>query len=288
MLAPEYRRTLPELKARYTLEPSLKDIYVEGVSDRAVVTWFASAIGQKDVQAYDISVVNISKEWLRGLDLPDNNRSRVLALSLFLVDILGEARRAFCIADKDFEAVTGTIVHNSALIYTDFACMESYWLCEECFAKAFILVLYKREEESNFWLTQLASLVEKIYVIRFAAMRVSLGVALPDVHRCTKWEAGSVVFDDEEFIKRFCQKAGLGTEQFLAEMEHARAQLSEERRNHLNGHDLVAAFRTMLIRAFKQRELATEGALARCLMLLLDLDHCRQFEMFKEIERRIS
>lgn len=34
------RRTIPELVARYILEPSLRDVYVEGSDDRALIKWF--------------------------------------------------------------------------------------------------------------------------------------------------------------------------------------------------------------------------------------------------------
>ena len=36
----EIRRTLDELVARYVLEPDLRDIYVEGKTDKLFLEWF--------------------------------------------------------------------------------------------------------------------------------------------------------------------------------------------------------------------------------------------------------
>src|SRR5262245_55760844 len=118
MLGTEYRRTLPELKIRYNLEPNLRDIYVEGSTDRSIIEWYTFAAGHSDVSVYEIGAVNIPATWIFELGLPDNNRSRVIALSLFLVELAPRPDNVFCIADKDFEAVTGLKVVNSSLIYT--------------------------------------------------------------------------------------------------------------------------------------------------------------------------
>ena len=40
MLDLDDRRSIEELITRYELEPSLKDIYVEGHSDKVIIEWF--------------------------------------------------------------------------------------------------------------------------------------------------------------------------------------------------------------------------------------------------------
>jgi hypothetical protein len=117
----EIRRTLDELVARYVLEPDLRDIYVEGKTDKLFLEWFLRNRGIEDIAVYEIETVDISADklfepqlkdnkWflinrsiediavyeietvdisaerLFELQLKDNNRSRVITLALYLQD----------------------------------------------------------------------------------------------------------------------------------------------------------------------------------------------------------
>ena len=61
------RRNIDELITRYEYEPEIRDIYVEGPSDKAFITWFLSESGAVKVDVYEIEVVDIPPEILDNL-----------------------------------------------------------------------------------------------------------------------------------------------------------------------------------------------------------------------------
>jgi hypothetical protein len=48
-----YRRTLAELTTRYEFEPDLRDLYVEGATDRHFLVWFFLTSGASRVAVYE-------------------------------------------------------------------------------------------------------------------------------------------------------------------------------------------------------------------------------------------
>ena len=61
------RRTIAELVARYELEPTLRDVYVEGRFDSAVLTWLFRERGCVDAVVYEIDPLRDSG---RSFNLP--------------------------------------------------------------------------------------------------------------------------------------------------------------------------------------------------------------------------
>jgi hypothetical protein len=78
-----YRRTIEEIIVRYELEPSLRDIYVEGLEDKSLIEWFLSQHGQTNCAIYDVDTIEIPAELLFAENLVDGNRSRVIFLALY-------------------------------------------------------------------------------------------------------------------------------------------------------------------------------------------------------------
>jgi hypothetical protein len=65
------RRTLEELVTRYQLEPGLRDIYVEGKTDKILLEWFLEQRGVKSFAVYEIDTVEIPAQKLFELGLND-------------------------------------------------------------------------------------------------------------------------------------------------------------------------------------------------------------------------
>jgi hypothetical protein len=102
----EKRRRLDELFVRYELEPSLCDLYVEGLTDKSIIEWFLdkSGLGKEKFTVYEIDTVDIPTEELFKIGLNDANRSRVIFLALQLQQYLKNCLpNVVCIADKDFD-----------------------------------------------------------------------------------------------------------------------------------------------------------------------------------------
>ena len=104
----EKRRKLDELVVRYQLEPSLNDVYVEGLTDKRIIQWFLdkSNLDTKNVAVYEIDTIDIPTDRLFALELNNGNRSRVIFLAFELQSLFeGSLPPVICIADKDGSSV---------------------------------------------------------------------------------------------------------------------------------------------------------------------------------------
>ena len=102
----EKRRTFDELVVRYELEPSICDIYVEGLIDKSLIEWFLneSDLETENITVYEIDTVDIPTNELFELGLNDANRSRLIVFAIKLQTILkSQLPNVICIADKDFD-----------------------------------------------------------------------------------------------------------------------------------------------------------------------------------------
>ena len=65
------RRTIAELVARYDLEPSLRDVFVEGPSDRTLVELALTFLGESNrIRAYEVDTVDLPAALVETRSLP--------------------------------------------------------------------------------------------------------------------------------------------------------------------------------------------------------------------------
>ena len=100
----EERRTIDELLTRYEFEPSLKDIYVEGIKDKTIIEEVLFQNGITDVSVFDISSIHIENKNIKG-----GNRARVIELASILSEKL-ENTNVVCVIDNDFRHINGQSV----------------------------------------------------------------------------------------------------------------------------------------------------------------------------------
>src|SRR5260370_23069658 len=97
------QRSLDELIERYTRHPEFCDIYVEGVTDRGLLGWFFVDVDRPEVTVYEIETVNIPPRIVREFGLENNNRGRVLTLTRFLHEQLGDGIEVIGVIDADLD-----------------------------------------------------------------------------------------------------------------------------------------------------------------------------------------
>ena len=103
MTAPPVNRRLDEILALYKLEPSLKDIYVEGEDDAKIMRWFLQRNGQCGISVHEIHIVEIPVPLFHECDLNAScTRDHVVLFSEKLHQVLpGAGRRVRCVADAE-------------------------------------------------------------------------------------------------------------------------------------------------------------------------------------------
>ncbi|MBU1633336.1 hypothetical protein KJ762_02365, partial [bacterium] len=109
----ELRRTLEEIHALYQVEPELRDLYVEGSSDKCFFDWYIESTGEANVTVYPIELIDIPDEILQKHSLPSgSNKARLIALS-YEVASSPAAAGVMCIADRDYDDCCSLDHHNS-------------------------------------------------------------------------------------------------------------------------------------------------------------------------------
>jgi hypothetical protein len=121
------RKTIAELLARYRLEPSIRDLFVEGQSDAAVLKRFLRNLRLEDVVVYEISTVEIPPETVLASGQPDGARGRIIHLALEFGKHFAQGSRAVtCVGDRDYDLVLGRRYKSDFLLFLDYSCVEMY------------------------------------------------------------------------------------------------------------------------------------------------------------------
>ena len=125
------------LMALYDLEPTLRDIYVEGRTDAVFFDWYFSERGL-DARAYAIDDrVEFLPHELEGMQFDSGCRGRVISLAVHASRSLGTDHRGItCVVDADFGRVIGPMpIADAHLLHTDGAALECYALQERPLTK---------------------------------------------------------------------------------------------------------------------------------------------------------
>lgn len=126
------KRKVSEIIAMAKLEPSLKSIYVEGLSDYFVINNFLAYSKKEGVGVYLIDDIDFSEKY-EGLTKEQisfyqkNNKERVILLSTSLgAEIQEPSVPIICLVDRDWDFLKGNVRKGNYLVYTDFNSMELY------------------------------------------------------------------------------------------------------------------------------------------------------------------
>ena len=263
------RRTLEELVARYQLEPQLRDVYVEGTSDKYFVEWFLQEKAERNVAVYEISTVQIAEEKVQCRGLENNNRGRVVAFAHDLEAALGqESLQVTCVADRDFDLILSQEHECNLLLFTDYACIEMYLFEENCMGRFLLTIcrcpfpLSAREI-----LTELSNVLQQLFLIRLANQLLSLGLSWMTFERCCRLTAGRVAFDVDEYITRYLNKSSMLAKKkaFVQTIDSWKPKLTSDPRYQMNGHDFVELLAWYIRRHAVDRSICRQEVVERCL-----------------------
>ena len=124
------KRTVDEVISICKLEPSTKNIYVEGISDKLVIDNFLKKQKKSDVSVYNIDCIDYS-EVFTGMPpenikvMKESNKEKVAYLAL-KVEKEVENCHLLGIIDRDLDFVNNHVKSGKYLSYTDYNSMEMY------------------------------------------------------------------------------------------------------------------------------------------------------------------
>jgi len=241
-LVDEELRTLEDLSARYELEPQLRDIYVEGSTDKSLIEWFLKEMRIDEAVVYEISTVQIDNEKVEEYGEDSNNRGRVITLAHEMESILGkDALQITCIADSDFDLILDKKYDCQLIIFTDYSCLEMYLFNENCMDKYFRLCLQRCPINIKEPMDCLSKVLQEVFLIRLANKLLGLNMTWITFDRCCKVYDSGIFFDVNDYITRYLNSNGwpVAKKEFVGFIKDWKPSLKTDCRCQINGHDLI-------------------------------------------------
>ena len=201
----EIRRQLDEVLARYKLEPSLKDVYVEGHLDASFMKWFFEKIRKNNVHIYEIQTIDIPVSLFKNSRFKkDSNHDMIILLSEILDNHFHQAQiHVRCIADADYDRHLKRCICNRVLLYTEFTSMEMYLFNERCIGKTLNFMIAGFPLSAGDLLDQLADVLQELFLIRLANEKLHWGMVNINIKNYTGWKRRHISFDRSRYIVNF-------------------------------------------------------------------------------------
>jgi len=291
-LRPVEKRTIEELVALYECEPEIRDIFVEGAADRAVVDWYLRRRMDRRVTVLEINDIDIPAAVVCARLFDDGNRGRALTLAYELDERLSPAAmgRVTIVFDSDWDALLGITHVPSVLVPTDYSCLEMYLFNETVLDKFLCVVVLGASCSTRKLMAELGRVLQRLFVIRITNHVLKWGMKWVTCERtCTKND-GAISFDEAEFVKRYLAKNGRLAARaiFEAEMHRIQRCMGDDARHQINGHDFVEML-TWYLRSLvgDKRSLKECHTVGRALFACLELEQLDAQPMFQRLLQRV-
>jgi len=240
------KRTLQELLALYELEPTLKDVYVEGRNDCNLIRWFLDRKGRSDVRVRRIDSVELPSELFRieGLQSNSNHDAVILLSEILSRRFSGRNLTVVCIADTDFDRHLKRCRKNDFLQYTDYTSLEMYLFDERCIKKVHEFTLCNFSVSTSALMRNMQEVLQTIYVMRLSNEKLSWSMRFVDIKGYTNWDGTTIGFKAEAFLKSSLMSNGKikSIVQFKEMTQRLSKKLHSDPRNNMRGHDFTYLF----------------------------------------------
>ena len=280
----EERRKINELLTRYELEPSLKDIYVEGIEDKIIIDEVLRKNDITDVSVFDISSIDIDNDE----KIKNGNKGRVIELASILSEKL-ENMNITCIIDNDFDILTGNQYTSPILLTTDFSCMEMYFFDKQIIEQISRSCAKNKLTETivNKFITP--ALID-LFKIRFINYDLCWNLKCLNFEKNIRYKNGEFNFDRDEYIKRYLNKNRKVRELsfYCKKINTIKIDSKHDKRSYIHGHDFITLLRSVLNK-LRGRKLWSEDELVWDLLkVAADYKDFSRYLLFSTLIKKYS
>ncbi|MFR0688719.1 hypothetical protein ACLUTX_04960 [Enterobacterales bacterium AE_CKDN230030158-1A_HGKHYDSX7] len=263
------RRSIEELLVRHQFEPGLKDVYVEGVFDKEVLTSCFQANSRSDYIVYEVDGIEVPGDVLRKYGLTDGNKQRVIALAKELSTLEGD-KSYRCIVDKDLDSWLNAVENVPRLKWTEHASLELYFYTRRIVSDLLVSSGRARIADLDAFMDSLVLALKKIFAMRLADKNLDWKMEWVDPYKDLSISGSGLLLDYVAYSARILSKNKHMAERttFDAETIKWEAMLVGDPRSYIRGHDLVDLM-AWSIKEFKGiKEVANSVTIERMLVLL--------------------
>lgn len=264
------RRTIEDIKTRYFVEPTLRDVYVEGYFDKLVLSSWCEKNAEKPFVPYEIDSIEIPFDILEKHGLTEGNKQRVIALAKELEEL--ECDNYRCLVDKDLDHWLNTIECIPKLIWTDFSSLEMYFFSEQLIRRILVDISNTKIINWNEFYTSFTSILKQLYCIKLCDNLLNINGSWCDIKKSLKSSKSTLVFDHLGYINKNLISFGKASiyDDFINLFEEWIAKLNCDPRLCIRGHDFVELM-SRSIKEYKGLNNFQEAeALQRILLAFID------------------
>ncbi|MFF3160855.1 hypothetical protein [Streptomyces sp. NPDC003273] len=279
------RRSLEELIFAYEMEPQLRDIFVEGRTDKVLIE---HAISSPDVRVWEDGEIDVPSDVVQSHGFDIGCKGRVAAIAVELEKRLGPANLLVrCIIDADCDRVMGSaLVEAKYLRYTDFTCIEAYFWNLPHMQKYIKIGLHDTLGfTADEILETLNPVLIELFLMRVAHRHLGGGMNWVSAASCITAKKGAVTFDRNKFVQKYLQSNSAWDRrtEFERAVEEYRAQLDPDVRHCLHGHDLTEVLAEVVKECVKPKYLGHVEIVARMLAMTIERDDLSDFPLLREL-----
>ena len=241
-----FKRTVAEVISVCKLEPSTKNVYVEGISDKLVIDCFLSRQKINDVTVYAIETIDF-EDVFSNMPQADrkiiagNNKEKVAFLALMVEKEVTQCP-FLAIIDRDLDFVNNHIKKGKYLSYTDYNSMDMY-----LYSQDYVDALLKNSFRitSNVHMGNLMSSIGKVCRALFhvRAYLESSNGSMVDVKKSFFYDKkdNTCVLDITKYIQKIIQINDVNdnSEELCRQIEEKVNAPIDDIRLEIKGHDFI-------------------------------------------------
>lgn len=241
-----FKRTVAEFVSVCQLEPTIKNIYVEGLSDVLVINRFLRKRKINNVTVYAIETIDF-EDVLSNMSTTEsqiikgNNKEKVVLLAQ---EVEKEVKQCpfLAIIDRDLDFVNNHVKKGRYLSYTDYNSMDMY-LYSQYYVDALLTNSFRITSKFNVdnFLSSIGSVCRTLFHIR-AYLESSDG-AMVDVKKCLSYDKknNTCVFDMTKYITKIIQANNIkeSSEELRKQIEEKAKAPIVDTRLEIKGHDFI-------------------------------------------------
>ncbi len=234
------RRTVDDLIARYSLEPSLRDVFVEGASDAKILTQFYKREGCNHVMVAVIDSVEVEDSIMLRHSQSRGEKGELVALASEIDLRIGDTTSFTAVVDADCDRVVAATVDLPTLLFTDFTCMEMYWL-DGSVADQFYAWIGESGSTAATAISRVAQAGKSLFAIRAAIVALKLGIPLVAIRRYCTVTAQVIELQSDRYLESVIMAGRMTSrrDEIKTAVSEFQLLLTDDARHGMNGHDFA-------------------------------------------------
>ena len=236
------RWKIKELMLQFKLEPTIGGVFVEGIQDKNVYSWYLDEIGCHHVSVYTIEFVDVPEKLVTDLGLTDNHRGRVQTLAKRLDDLCSQPLPNLrCVSDSDYDFIFGTQFCSEHLLYTDYTSLDMYALDDQIVSKMLAVNLGVLGAARDHLMLSMIEVLIQCFVFRACKELLCRDMSMPSFVRDWKLDGSTVAFDLDSFVEKILTSNGLAglIPEFSKMATDLNAKEVDEPRKKIHGEDYM-------------------------------------------------